>query len=217
MVNDPKDIKIAIVYDNTAKEGFQADWGFSCLIETNNRRILFDAGANGSILLSNMEKLGIDPKTIDEVFISHAHWDHTGGLKDFLEQNSKVTLYVPASYEPPQAEKIARITGPKGLDKNIFSTGELSGIEQSLVIKTEKGLVIIAGCSHPGVGNILRAASRFGKPYALIGGLHGFSNFDLIKHLQLVCPTHCTQYITEIKDLYPNKYVEGGAGKIIEI
>ena len=48
------------------------------------------------------------------------------------------------------------------------------------------------GCSHSGVGNILKAASQFGKPYALIGGLHGFSDFDLVKDLTLICPTHCT-------------------------
>ncbi len=47
-------IKIAIVYDNNAKEGLKADWGFSCLIE-NNKKVLFDAGADSDILLYNMK------------------------------------------------------------------------------------------------------------------------------------------------------------------
>ena len=91
------------------------------------------------------------------------------------------------------------------------------GIEQSLVVKTERGLVVIDGCSHPGVGNILQAASQFGRVYALIGGLHGFREFALLKDLGLVCPCHCTQHISEIKRLYPEKYVEGGAGRVIEL
>ena len=79
------------------------------------------------------------------------------------------------------------------------------------------GVVVIVGCSHPGVKNILDSASQFGKPLALIGGLHGFREFDVIEDLELVCPTHCTQYESEIKSLYPEKYIKGGAGKIIEI
>jgi len=64
-------MKITIVYDNTAfRKGLQADWGFSALIEVKGRKILFDTGANGRILLSNMEKLEIDPKEIEDVFIS---------------------------------------------------------------------------------------------------------------------------------------------------
>jgi len=64
-------MKITIVYDNTAfRKDLQADWGFSALIEVKGRKILFDTGANGRILLSNMEKLEIDPKEIEDVFIS---------------------------------------------------------------------------------------------------------------------------------------------------
>ena len=73
------------------------------------------------------------------------------------------------------------------------------------------------GCSHPGVVNILKAASKFGKVYALIGGLHGFNEFDLLKELELICPCHCTQYKSEIKELYPNKCIDGGAGKVISL
>ena len=211
-------MKISIIYDNEVWEkGFRANWGFSCLVEVYGKRILFDTGAKGSILLHNMEKLNIDPATIEEVFISHAHWDHTGGLSDFLKRNA-VKVYIPASCpEPKGAGEVIPIKGPFKIHENIFSTGELGGIEQSLVIKTEKGLVLIVGCSHPGVRNILRAASQFGEPFALIGGLHGFRDFDLVKDLGLICPTHCTQFKSEIKALYPEKYIDGGAGRVIEI
>jgi 7,8-dihydropterin-6-yl-methyl-4-(beta-D-ribofuranosyl)aminobenzene 5'-phosphate synthase len=211
-------MKITIIYDNeVSEEGLEADWGFSCLVEVYGKKILFDTGADGSILISNMKKLDIDPKVVEEVFISHSHWDHMGGLYDFLRIN-KVRVYIPWSCQkPPGALEVIKVKEPIKIYENIFSTGELQNIEQSLVVKTEKGLVIIAGCSHPGVKNILEAASDFGDPKMLIGGLHGFSEFDLVENLELICPTHCTQFKSEIRSGYPEKYISGGAGKIIEI
>ncbi len=211
-------MKVTIIYDNEVwKEGLRADWGFSCLVEADNKKILFDTGANGALLLDNMKKLDIDPAKIDDIFISHAHHDHTGGLQDFLKLNSNVRVFVPASLRARGAEKVISVSNAITIYENIFSTGELKGMEQSMAVKIEKGIVVVAGCSHPGVKNILKAASQFGKPYAIIGGLHGFNEFDLIKDLAFICPTHCTQFKSEIKNLYPEKYVEGGAGKIIEI
>ena len=213
-------MKVTIIYDNTVyKEGLRADWGFSCLVEVKNTsKILFDTGANGSILLSNMKKLGIDPKSIDEVFISHAHFDHTGGLSAFLEVNNNVKVYVPVSFRGIRGvKKVIAINKPQKIHENVFSTGVLDGIEQSMAVKTDKGIVIIAGCSHPEMTHILDTVSPFGKVYAIIGGLHGFREYDLFKDLEVICPTHCTQHIAEIRSLYPEKYIEGGAGRIIEL
>ena len=212
-------MKITILYDNTVfLSGLKPDWGFSCLVETHNRNILFDTGSNGSILLKNMEKLDIDPLSIDEVFISHPHFDHVGGLSAFLNKNNNVKIYVPISLRMiPNAKEIIYVDEPIELHENIFSIGELDHIEQSMAVKTDKGLVLIVGCSHPKMENILKAASQFGKVHAIIGGLHGFNKFELFKDLGVICPTHCTQHIAEIKSLYPEKYIEGGAGKIIEI
>jgi len=86
-------MKITILYDNTLfQNNLKPDWGFSCLAEAHGRTILFDTGANGDILLENMEKLNIQPSSVDDVFISHAHFDHVGGLSAFLNRNSKVTI-----------------------------------------------------------------------------------------------------------------------------
>ena len=210
--------KITIVYDNTSfKKDLQADWGFSALVEVRNRKILFDTGANGKILLSNMEKLEINPKEIEDVFISHLHWDHIGGLRDFLQVNNKVRLWLPSYFpEAENAREAIEVKKPRKLYEGIYSTGELEGIEQSLCIETEKGILIIVGCSHPKMEYILQTASKFGKVYGIIGGLHS-TKPESLEGLDLICPTHCTQYKAEIKSLYPEKYVEGGAGKIIEL
>jgi 7,8-dihydropterin-6-yl-methyl-4-(beta-D-ribofuranosyl)aminobenzene 5'-phosphate synthase len=215
-------MRISIIYDDTVyRKNLTADHGFACLVEVFEpvkRRILFDAGADGKILLDNMEKLDISPGSIDEVFISHAHLDHTGGLSVFLNENEKVTVFVPPVVKGiHRAKEVIHIAKAGQLHENVYSTGELLNVEQSLIVKIDKGLVIIAGCSHPGIGNILAAATQFGKPYTLIGGFHGFNEFELLEDLAVVCPTHCTRYVEKIKSLYPEKYIQGGVGKIIEL
>ncbi len=213
-------MKVTIIYDNEVwSEGLTADWGFACFVEAHGRKILFDTGASGPILMGNMKKLGIDPESVEDIVISHSHWDHTGGLRDFLAANSDVTLFVPSSFSvrDDAAANVVSVKGPVTLSEGIDSTGELRGIEQSLVVETGKGAVIIAGCSHPGVEEILAASSQFGIPYALIGGLHGFDTYDIVKDLGIICATHCTEHIPEIQSRYPNIFVQGGAGRVIEI
>jgi len=213
-------MKVTIIYDNEVyKEGLTADWGFSCLVEAENTpSILFDTGANGSILLSNMEKLGIDPVSIDEVFISHPHFDHIGGLSAFLNARSEIKVYVPVSLRGVRgAKEVISVSEPLKIHENVFSTGQLDDIEQSMAVKTGKGIVLIVGCSHPEMADILKAASQFGKVYAIIGGMHGFSEFELFKDMELICPAHCTAHKAQIKTRFPAKYIGAGAGKVIEI
>lgn len=210
-------MKITIIYDNTAfAKNLYADWGFSCLVEAYEKKILFDTGAKGSILLDNMKRLGIDFAQVDMVFISHDHWDHTGGLSSFLRKNP-VKVYIPDSCRIT-GENIHKIKSePFKISEHIYSTGTLQNIEHSLVITDNGKADVITGCSHPGVSEIIEAASKLGKVNNLIGGLHGFNDFELINDLKNICPTHCTQFIRKIKEAYPDKYIEGGAGKVIEI
>ncbi|MDY6951931.1 MAG: MBL fold metallo-hydrolase [Thermodesulfobacteriota bacterium] len=211
-------MRITLIYDNDVfKEGLVADWGFSCLVEIEKApKILFDTGADGSILLSNMEKLDIDPASIDVVMISHPHHDHVGGLWAFCRVNKEAKVYVPPSLRGLHGiDQVIPVMGPSQILEGVFSTGELAGIEQSMAVKTDKGVVLIVGCSHPGMASILKAASGFGKVYAVVGGLHGFREYKLFEGLELICPTHCTQHKREIKALYPEQYIEGGAGQVI--
>jgi 7,8-dihydropterin-6-yl-methyl-4-(beta-D-ribofuranosyl)aminobenzene 5'-phosphate synthase len=94
-----KDLSITVSYDNNPyKERLTAAWGFSCVIRGTEKTILFDTGGDGSILLANMEELGINPKEIDLVVLSHIHGDHVGGLSSFLEKNPEVVVYLPKSF-----------------------------------------------------------------------------------------------------------------------
>jgi len=116
-------MKITIIYDNTASRiDLQADWGFSALVGIKERKILFDTGANGRILLSNMQKLGINPEEIKEVFISHSHFGHTEGLSAFLDQNNEVKVWVPSSFrEVKNAGEIIEVKKPtKTLWRDLF-------------------------------------------------------------------------------------------------
>ena len=159
-----------------------------------------------------MKLLDINPKTIDIVVLSHNHWDHTGGLKGFLKANeNKAKIYHPTDFSKP-----TKITD------DVYSTGYLQssflGIkEQALFFKTEKGLTVIVGCSHPGVDKIVDVAKEYGKVYAVIGGFHGFNKFDYLKGIDIIGACHCTQYIQEIKERYPKNYKEIKAGQVIEV
>ncbi len=213
-------MKLTVVYDNKAKKPeLIADHGFSCLIEVQDTpKILFDTGASGSTLLHNMRELKIDPSGIGIVVISHSHGDHFGGLKDIMEANKDVELYLPQSFRGGISDKrITKIKEPFEIRRGIFTTGELEGVEQSLVIDTDKGLVVVVGCSHPGVGKVLDAGARFGKIYGIVGGLHGFHDFDRLNPLSLICPCHCTQYKSAIKRLFQDRCLDCGAGLVLEL
>jgi 7,8-dihydropterin-6-yl-methyl-4-(beta-D-ribofuranosyl)aminobenzene 5'-phosphate synthase len=174
---------ITVVYDNNAcKEGLERGWGFSVVIGGCEKTILFDTGP-GRSLLDNMEKLAIEPDSIDTVVLSHIHPDHTGGLNSFLEKNSDVTVYLPKSFPKKfkdnvqgYGSKIVEVEQSLKICKNVHSTGQLGKWrkEQSLIVRTEAGLIIIIGCAHPGIIRIVNAANKLFKDDILLvmGGFH---------------------------------------------
>ena len=216
-------MKLTVVYDNTVHKkdiGLKSDWGFACLIETSHEVILFDTGTKGKILLDNMEKLGINPSVIDKIVISHEHYDHNGGLKDLIDILDGVEVFRLAEKTISDNVTHKTIVEPCEISKDVYSTGCLRGSpvdEQSLVLHGKNGWYVLVGCSHSGVNNILRKAESHGKLIGLIGGFHGFDDFQVLKDLDFIVPCHCTKYIKEIRSLYPDKSETGGVGKIITI
>jgi 7,8-dihydropterin-6-yl-methyl-4-(beta-D-ribofuranosyl)aminobenzene 5'-phosphate synthase len=213
-------MKITIAYDNEAKKaGLRAGWGFSAYIEGQDAPpLLFDTGADSPTLLHNMKELNIDPETIGTIAISHAHGDHTGGLSEILKMSASAQLFLPGSSKAAfPGRKVTMVEGPMEICTDIFSTGELEGIEQSLALKTDKGIFVLTGCAHPAMKSILAAASKFGKVYGIAGGFHGFRDFRLFESLSRIYPCHCTQYKKQILDLFPDRASECGAGLVIQL
>jgi 7,8-dihydropterin-6-yl-methyl-4-(beta-D-ribofuranosyl)aminobenzene 5'-phosphate synthase len=166
-------ITLVTIYDNyKANPELKTGWGFSCLVKTEGKNILFDTGAESETLLSNMEKVEIDPKEIDFIFISHLHGDHTGGLAGILKIKPNLKVYKPESFSSPtQIINGVWTTGPLGTDIK----------EQSLIIKSTKGLIIITGCAHPGIVNIVKKAKEIfpnDNIYLVLGGFHLFGASD---------------------------------------
>lgn len=215
-------MKLKIVYDNNIyKKGMnlKSDWGFACIIETENDTILFDTGANGKILLHNMKQLNINPHDIKKIIISHNHSDHNGGLKSLAPYVKDIEVYQMID-EVPSDKMISVIPEiPEKISKNVWTTGRLKGLvdEQSLVLKANNGWFVLTGCSHPGVEKILDIASQIGDVRGVIGGFHGFNRFSVIENLDFICPCHCTSHKKDILDSFPNVSSNCGVGKIIDL
>ena len=240
-ISATKNLTITIIYDNNPyNEELETRWGFSCLIEGLEKTILFDVGGEGSVLLKNMEKLKMDPKKVNVIVLSHIHYDHIGGLSDFLKKNPLVTVYMPKSFPQSIKDKVKKV-GAKLVEvhssmkicKNAYSTGELGTWikEESLIIKTSKGLVVITGCAHPGVVNIVEKAKEMLKTdvYLVLGGFHlCWMNVWQIKSIakglkeqkvKKVAPCHCSGDLARklFKKAYGKEFILSGAGKKIEI
>ena len=240
--NKVENVVITVLYDNyQMKKGLETDWGFSCLIEVGKIKLLFDTGESGEILLRNMSKLEINPENIDFVFLSHFHHDHTGGLSAFLKKNSNVTIYYPKSFPADLVKdmknseaKPVPVSSFYELQTNIYSLGELNGIvpEQSLAIRTPKGIVVVTGCAHPGIINILEKAKELFPDetiYLALGGFHLYrktedeikSTINKMLKMEILksAPSHCSGNSARnlFKEAYHNNYIETGTGKIIEI
>lgn len=212
-------MKITILYDNTTTStDLIADWGFACLVDTGEHRLLFDTGASPDILRHNMERLGITAADIRDVAISHAHWDHTGGLAA-VAGNTGLRVHAPDGAVISCGAAV-QVSGPAEILPGIFSTGPLAGAgpapnEQALVLPSPHGSVVITGCAHPGIPAILDAAAPHGRTAALIGGFHGFDDIGRFDGIGFICPTHCTRHAAEIRRRFPEACRAGGVGTVL--
>lgn len=236
-----KNATVTILYNNYAfTEEFQSDWGFSCLLEGMEKTILFDTGAKGDLLFENIEKLKINPKDIELVVISHHHTDHIGGLLSFLEKNSNVTVYLPPSITDSMVQQVKETgskvvipNAPLEICKGVHLTGPMGEeiIEQSMIVDTADGSMVITGCSHPGIVDIVRKSKAIlPKDIRLVfGGFHLLrKSEDEIEQIisefkkldvKRAGPTHCTgdQMIQAFKDAYGDDFLQMGVGRVLEI
>ena len=83
-------MKITVLIDNNANEGLKAEWGLSLLIKHKGAVYLADTGATDAFA-ENAAALGIDLSTVDACVLSHAHFDHAGGLRSFFARNRRAS------------------------------------------------------------------------------------------------------------------------------
>lgn len=269
---------------------FYAQHGVCFLIEAENtfgmKRILFDVGQCAESILHNIKILNIDITNINMIFLSHCHWDHTGGLVDILKEIRKEIPIIshPDIFRPtlkfapgPVFNGICGISGENTINKieeakgkillikepfsiidGVLSTGQIeekldfekeltlkgtyvieNGLlkeddlhdEISLVLSISDALVIVVGCSHPGVSSIVNQAkviTGIQEVKAVIGGFHleGASEQRIqnsVKYLkkigvQWIFPGHCTGLRAECEFMkeFGAKFEKLYCGKIIE-
>jgi 7,8-dihydropterin-6-yl-methyl-4-(beta-D-ribofuranosyl)aminobenzene 5'-phosphate synthase len=206
-------VTFTVVYDNNKYDpALRTAWGFSCWVEAGEATVLFDTGGDGATLLGNIAKLGLDPQAIDAVVLSHIHGDHTGGLAGLLDTGAKPTVYVPAAFPASfKADVRARtdlveVTGPTEILPGVYTTGQMGSsiVEQALVAETGVGWVVVTGCAHPGIAEMVRQAEQVaaGEVVLVLGGFHlGGASRGRIEGIiaefrrlgvQRVAPYHCT-------------------------
>ncbi|MEM2121586.1 MAG: MBL fold metallo-hydrolase [Candidatus Woesearchaeota archaeon] len=242
--NELPEVRIKIIYNDFLdqslknKEFFRPDHGFSALVELPNAKILFDTGQNYDVLLTNMINFDLNPKDINFIFLSHYHKDHYGGLFDFLKQNYNLTVFLTKDFKEDFKNRIvnsgASLVEIKKLSTlfgNVATTGPMGSLirEQSMIIMTSRGAVILTGCAHQGLLDLVNSIKIFEQNIlAVIGGFHLFEKTheetkiiaENLKNLgvNFVVPLHCSGEFARntFKEVFKEGFMDAGLGSIIE-
>ncbi|MGQ9695986.1 MAG: MBL fold metallo-hydrolase [Thermodesulfobacteriota bacterium] len=256
--------------------------GFSALIETDQGNCLFDTGG-GRTIVANALSLNKDLRLIKKIFLSHGHYDHTGGLVEVLrlkgkvdvhahphifldrlaiikEKDKEIKRFVGLPYKKNFLEllganfilnteftevaegiyltgEVPRHTPFEKQDPRLFSEingkigPDLFADDQSLIIDTERGLVLILGCAHAGMINIINhviGKIKKDKIWAIIGGTHlGFLTPEQLSEsiqslkkmkVELIGVSHCTgiRPVSKLMQEFGDRFFYGGVGTAIE-
>ena len=257
--------------------------GFSAFIETDKGNYLFDTGSGRSIVPNSLT-LNKDLKSIRKIFLSHGHYDHTGGLPEVLKMRGKVDVhvhphlfldriailkeddketkrFVGIPYKKTYLESLGANfvfnTDFTEVEKGLFLTGEVSRKtpfekpdtrlftemdgkttqdifldDQSLILDTEKGLIVLLGCAHSGMINIVNhVVNKMEKRnfHAILGGTHlDFltpeqleESIKSLKKMEIekVGVSHCTgmKAAFRLHQEFGDRFFYGCVGSVLEI
>lgn len=274
--------KITILCENlVGRLVGSSEHGFSAFIETDRGNYLFDTG-NGHAVVSNSLALHKDLRSITKIFLSHGHYDHTGGLPEVLkmignvdvhahphvfldriavvkDNGNEVRRFIPfkksyleslganfilnRDFIQIQGEmfltgEVPRETLFEEPDPRLFvemdgkTTQDIFLDDQSLIIETDKGLILILGCAHAGMINIINHVVRkIGKEkfHAIMGGTH----FDFLTPEQLeksietlkrmdiekIGVSHCTgmRAAFRLHQEFGERFFYGCVGSVLEV
>jgi 7,8-dihydropterin-6-yl-methyl-4-(beta-D-ribofuranosyl)aminobenzene 5'-phosphate synthase len=208
------------------------EWGFAALVNVDGHPFLVDTGAHPDTVIRNAHDLHVDLSNVQEVVLTHNHWDHVSGLialrRELMKDNPQALSVVHVSdgifdsrpgeegernqmiairkeYEATGGRFIIHSSGAE-VFPGVWLTGpvprvypehnwsgsgrvlERSGLvednipeDSSIVLNSPKGLVVITGCGHAGIVNIVTFSEKhFGDSpiYGIVGGLHLFAASD---------------------------------------
>ena len=273
---------LTILCDNSiSKPGFIGEHGFSVLIEKENKRYLFDTGPGMSLPL-NLKTLGKNLKGVEKIFISHGHYDHTGGLEWSLKQIGRVEVvahqamfarhmsvhlqggkeikkYIGCPYTKNELKRLGAVFSFSDYTKEAApGVWFITGIERkpqqlpldthliilkdneyiidpikddaSLLLETDDAPVLLLGCSHAGVLNILdhvREEMGIKRLRAVLGGTHlmffGLQDMPQVIEkfeefsIDFIGVSHCTgiQASIELAKHFGDRFMIASAGTVL--
>lgn len=258
-----------LVENEAISEQYRTEHGLSLYIETMKHKLLFDTGASG-LFLDNARQMQVDIAGVDLVVISHGHYDHGGGLKTFLRENSQAKVYLHRrAFEKHYAKRPSGLTFDIGISeelkhnsrvvlvddylrideelelfsavkgRQLYSTANRVLLmqdgdqliedswehEQNLIITENSKLLLVAGCAHNGIVNIVKRMIEIkGRPAdCVMGGFHLFNptsnqseDPDLIKAIATMLLETGSQYYTgHCTGLEPYKQLKALMGEQI--
>lgn len=234
-------VEVTTLVDNDVwRRGLQSAWGLSFYVETSTEEerhvVLMDTSGSFDTLSKNASKLDKKLPDVEAIFVSHWHGDHCGSLSHVLPLLRQSTpVYVPSEYSSGIREIIKTGGTPRVCSEpiefmaGVMSTGRIGGgvSEHSMLMNLrDKGLVVLTGCGHPGIVNIVRRAQQVSgipKIHAVLGGFHvslseGVEAANLLRKIdvELVAPCHCTgKNVKEaISNILGQRCVNNGSGRI---
>ncbi|MEA1959997.1 MAG: MBL fold metallo-hydrolase [Bacillota bacterium] len=248
-------VNVKILVENTTPvPPFIGEYGFAALVTVDGKQYLFDTGSADAVF-KNAQYLGLDLSKVDDLIISHGHFDHTGGVVPFLQMGNPKHIFAHSGVFTPRyvvagefkreigslftAEDVKKfgaalttVDSFSEIHPNVYLTGavprmndyedvggsfkaEINGEmvddelpdDMSMVIDHPDGLIIISGCAHSGIINIIEHAKKQTqkeKIRAFIGGTHLImaSERRLVKtvealrsfEIETIIPCHCTGF-----------------------
>ena len=231
-------MRIKIIFDKeTINDKYSSGWGLSYIID---EKTLFDTGERAEYTLKNLEALGIDIGGIERVVISHNHWDHTGGLWGLLNISKNIEIFACSDFTREFKDKLTFynfkvVDSSFEICENIYTTGpfkvrykDKESKEQALLLKTDRGISIVCGCSRPGILKFIeKAKETFPKRmiHVVFGGFHLIDEDNrVIRYLireiknsgvENIGPSHCTGFeaMNIFKEVYAENFWDVKVGK----